>query len=78
MEYDRNSTVFQKLLKNGRIPYKIFFAPRIQTVGCVDRCVGRFTETVDWACLEFGVHLVSALRCSPLRCGGLAVGLLVA
>ena len=27
------STVFQKLLKNGRIPYKIFFAPRIHHVG---------------------------------------------
>jgi hypothetical protein len=27
------SIVFQKLLKNGRIPYKIFFAPRIHIVG---------------------------------------------
>ena len=25
--------VFQKFLQNGRIPYKLVFAPRIQTVG---------------------------------------------
>ena len=29
------STVFQNVLQNGRIPYKIFVAPRIHTVGRV-------------------------------------------